>query len=705
MVYRTTSLPNDPTRAPSDAPAILADCRALYLRLLSQLLQTAEKLPPPAIERFAQGVGGHFDAMVSNSRRSGFEGARGLTASRISLVHETQLELDIRLGELSAGLTDSAGGDLWRLYLRFLTLLGRPDLNTADNPVGPKGIALGLAALADLDGEDHERTLDRIDRLEGQLVEDLPGIYVQLNDLLAGRNVAAGQAQPIVAAETAGMPSPAAAPAAPNAVAVLHQQLLGPAAPATGSTGSAGTGGGFSAPGAVGGLLSQAALSGLLARLEQFERSPGTAGGGASDTSLESLIPGLFTETAPAKAASTSILNAGRLGLPDGAPEAAGIETLGQIFESILAAPDLPDTVKVSLARLQVPIAKAALLDPAFFGDEQHPARRLLDRIARLALGLPLAVAARHPVCIAIDDLATRLKRDFGNDLQVFAPALVRLDSLIAERDAAAERAGDAYLPLLYQLDRRKQAELRARELIEQRLAFGAPDSIAQFLRKQWLKVLLISWMEGGEQGSAWQDNIGVIGDLLWSVQPKIELDDRKRLAKILPPMLQRLNAGMSRIGIPAAEQEAFLDQCFALQTAAMRRAAEAPAEAIPAPPLTKTGAPTISELSAGDLLLQIVDHADSSLPAVSRLRQGAPRPGQWLDFRLGDEAPRCGRLAQISPTSGMLLLANPDWDFAVALHPHILDSLLKLGTARIVSQDSLFERAAERALQRAQPA
>lgn len=697
MVYRTTSQPNDPTRAPDDAPAILADCRALYLKLLGQLLQTAEKLPPPAIQLFAQAVGGHFDDMVSTSRRSGFEGARGLTASRISLVHETQLELDIRLGELSAGLTDSAGGDLWRVYLRFLTLLGRPDLNTADNPVGPKGIALGLAALAALDGEDHERTLDRIDRLESQLVEDLPGIYVQLNDLLATRNVAASQPLPIVSAETAGMPSPAPAPQPPNAAAALHQQLLGPA-------GSAGAGGGFSAPGAVGGLLSQAALSGLLARLEQFERNPGAAGGGGAtgDVSLESLIPGLFAETAPAKVAGTSILDAGRLGIPDGAPEAAGIDTLGRIFERILAARDLPDAVKASLASLQVPTAKAALLDPAFFGDARHPARRLLDRIARLALGLPLAAAPRHPVCAAIADLAARLRRDFGNDLRAFAPALARLDSLITERDAAADRTGEAYLPLLYQLDRRKQAELRARELIEQRLALGAPDSIATFLRKQWQKVLLISWMEGGEQGSAWQENSGVIGDLLWSILPKTEIDDRKRLAKILPPMLQRLNAGMTRIGIPAAEQEAFLDLCFALQTAAMRRTPETPAEAIAAPPLMKTGAPTISELSAGELLLQIVDHADSSLPAVSRLGRSAPRPGQWLDFQLGDEAPRCGRLAQISPTSGMLLLANPDWDFAVALHPHILDSLLKLGTARLVSQDSLFDRAAEQALHRA---
>ena len=49
----------------------------------------------------------------------------------------------------------------------------------------------------------------------------------------------------------------------------------------------------------------------------------------------------------------------------------------------------------------------------------------------------------------------------------------------------------------------------------------AVPDSIATFLRDHWQKVLLVSWMEGGEQGTAWQENTAAIADLLWSIQPK----------------------------------------------------------------------------------------------------------------------------------------------------------------------------------------
>ena len=49
-----------------------------------------------------------------------------------------------------------------------------------------------------------------------------------------------------------------------------------------------------------------------------------------------------------------------------------------------------------------------------------------------------------------------------------------------------------------------------------------------------------------------------------------------------------------------------------------------------------------------------------------------------------------------------MLLLANPDWGYAVAIHPGILEGMLKSGSARVSSNDSLFNLAAEQALQRA---
>lgn len=701
MAYQTTNSPSTVPQAPEDAFAVLRDCRGFYLKQLGQLLQEAEPVSPKAVQIFQETVGAYFDEMASSARRSGFEDAKGLTASRISLVKENDLELDIRLTDFTSRLMEKTGGDLWRVYLRFITLLARPDLSTADNPVGPKGIALGLTDLCAELGENHDKTLDRIDRLETYFAQNLSYLYAKLNDFLNERKI--GAAQPaLITAPDATPPAPTT-PAAPSAAALLQQQLLGP----TGATLPA-----ANSPAAS--LLSQAMFERLLSRLDELERAgrlaplvggPAlTAGSGrpaGSDPSLETLIPGLFTAGKEKPAAAPTPLNSSELGIPTGAPEAATIDTLAKIFEAIFDSPSLPDAVKAALSSLQIPTLKAAMLDSGFFTEENHPARLLLDKMARAALGLANDVPSRHPLCASIQSIASRVRSEFANDIAVFAPHNAELDALIANRDQAVAQSAEAYLPLLYQLDRRKQAVLRCQQLVDSHIARGVPDSIATFLRDHWQKVLLVSWMEGGEQGTAWQENTAAIADLLWSIQPKTDVDDRKRLAKILPPMLQKLNAGMARIGVPADIQSAFLDTCFALQTAAMRGATAAPATSEPdVMPALRESKPVMAELAAGELVLKTLDRNDDGGQSF-RLRPPPVHPGNWLRFALGDEV-LCGRLSQISPESGMLLLANPDWGYAVAIHPGILDGMLKSGSARVSSNDSLFNLAAEQALQRA---
>ena len=61
----------------------------------------------------------------------------------------------------------------------------------------------------------------------------------------------------------------------------------------------------------------------------------------------------------------------------------------------------------------------------------------------------------------------------------------------------------------------------------------------------------------------------------------------------------------------------------------------------------------------------------------------------------------RTSGLSHIGKATGKLLLANPDWDFGIVLHPAIAESQLKDGRASISSQGSLFNAAAEQALRR----
>lgn len=673
---------NETPQVPGDAWEILRDCRVFYLKQLVRLLQEAEALPEEPLRAFVKAAGGHYDEIVSTERRSRFDQLGNLTASRISLVGEDDLELDIRLGSFVAKLFAANGSELWRVYLRFVTLLGRPDLSPNDNPVGPQVVAKGLAALCMALDDDHDRALDRIARLEEHFGEFLPGVYLALNDFLVSRRVSAAQPTIVTAPDVGehAAASGAAGMPALDAAAALQQSLLGQQQPGQQAAAQAAWTGGAAAS-----LVTQVMFGHLLARLDDLERAGHLATDGAG--------------VAPRP------LNAAGLGVPSSAPEAAAIDALAMIFEAIFESPELPDAIKSALASLQIPMLKAAMLDAGLFTADAHPARQLLDKMARAAVGLPFDVSSRHPLCVSIQQIASRVRGEFVNDTQVFLNHVAELDKLIAERDAATAQAAAAYRPLLQRLEKSDLAESRSREAVDQAcMNPDIPAEIAHFLQQHWQRVLRQVWLEYGDESPEWRENTLVIDSLLWSIRPKIEPEERKRLAGALPRMLQTLTSGMQRIALPEVARGEFLDTCFALQTAAMRgMAASAPPAGaepeMPAKPQAASVAPASSELRIGTQLLKIFDLAGARM--TGRLRQALVHTGDWMAFRMADDQSLCGRVCNISKDSGKLLLANPDWDFAVLLHPAIIETQIREGKARVNSRVSLFNAAAEQALQR----
>ena len=187
------SVNNEILQVPDDAWEILRDCRVFFLKQVVRLLQEAEPLPEEPLRAFARATGAYFDDMVSSAKRSRFDQFGSLTASRISLLGEDDLELDIRLGSFVSRLLEANARELWRVYLCFVTLLGRPDLSPGDNPVGPKAVATGLVALRRALDDDLNGALDRVARLEEHLAEFLRGVYLALNDFLVSRKVSAAQ--------------------------------------------------------------------------------------------------------------------------------------------------------------------------------------------------------------------------------------------------------------------------------------------------------------------------------------------------------------------------------------------------------------------------------------------------------------------------------------------------------------------------------
>ncbi len=690
--------------SPESAETISA-CRALFLQRFDALLQEAGLLSSPAIQAILRGAGIYFDGVVASSRRGGFRAeVDGMTASRLTLVGEDDLELKLRFDNLSARLFQETGGDLWKIHLRFVSLLKRPDLSKIHNPVGPNAIVRGLEEMFGAAGATTlDRKLDLLARIESRLQQSLPVLYAEIDDYLAGQGAEA--AQPSIVSSAEMVRKDAASAATEGSLQALQQALLArlPAmmAPPLSMAGSGD---------AVGSLITQATMERLIFRLDELDRQGGYAPTlmPGSSPRLEALIPGLFSDENAGSPQQPKSLSAAELGVPAMAPEGLAIDTLAMIFETIFEHPALPDALKAVISSLQITMLKLAMKDAVFFSDATHPARLLLDRMGLAMLGLPADVPARHPVCAQLFEIAGQLRSRYAGDISVFDTALSQVDTLIATRNANILRSAESYLPMLEQLDQHDQAALESHLALDKLIEQGLPAPIREFIDKHWRRVLPLVLSEYGPNSPQWQAHNSVIEGLLWTFQPKVAPEDRKALAQRLPEILRLLKAGMERIGMTVEAQEAFLDATFALQTQALRTSQAISmvesvdakgSEAIEARGLKKTpGKSVLGELRLGDQLLRTLDF-EGSQPAPARPLPC--QPGDWLEVGLGDGETCVAYLCHLSPVTQRALLCNPDIGLALAMHPAILDKQCRDGVAHVCSSISLFDAAAGRALRR----
>jgi len=676
---------------------VLKACRSAFLDQLSTLLRDSRLVSAAAIGAMTDGTGRHFDTMQVSQRTGSFqEEARGLTSSKITLLGDDDLELDIRLDNLCKRLTESTSVQLWKTHLRFVTLLGRPDLPKTQNPVGPQSIVAGLQSLFAAAGATSlDEKIDLLNRIEALLREGLPAIYTRIDALLdqAGAETAhpaivgSTEAPRTVAATPTQATNPVAGPVAPG----IFAQLAGKAA----KTGQATTGGS---------LLSHAALDNLMFRLEQLERTQrnNTDFLTATSPKLETLIPGLFADAPESAAPSIQPVRSQELGVPAATAEGQAIDAVGQFYSAVFADPGLSDLIKLQIAEIQVVMVRLALKDKTLFSQADHPLRLLIDRIGALFIGMPANADRQHPLCRKLSETISRLKGGFGGNTDSIAIAADTAGELLAEQLQEISVQAAAYMPLLNQIDRRDQSAGDIRRLLQTQEIDGLPPVLQDFFHREWKRLLEKAWFEEGTDGQTWQYLARTLSTLLWTFRPKADGEERQALARELPVVLKSVKAGMEQLEMPAEAQARVLDACFELQTRAMRPASSnknspdnGPAAAIPAPRGDKRQM-TQGRVEAGNLILHTLDFP---APLPDDIPKSLPASGTWLSVQLeGVEHTLC--LCHRSPTSGRSLLFSPDPRLALSIHPQLLDIRLRDGSIRQLGEPPLFDRLLKRALE-----
>ena len=229
------------------------------------------------------------------------------------------------------------------------------------------------------------------------------------------------------------------------------------------------------------------------------------------------------------------------------------IDLVSMLFEFALDDKHIPATARSSIARLQIPTIKAAILDKEFFNINGHPARKLLNSLAHAGLDLPANDDdMEHPALLAIQHAVNRITHEFKNDLAIFSSVLEEFDQAIEAIQYKNQHLEEESLQPFYKKEEHRLAAQWVTETIQNQI-YGKdlPEPFASLLLGAWKNVMLDTYLEHGPEHSRWKNQQRFIDILCWSIEPKFASQDRKKLGNILRFIIETLNEGLSQIDTP----------------------------------------------------------------------------------------------------------------------------------------------------------
>jgi len=236
------------------------------------------------------------------------------------------------------------------------------------------------------------------------------------------------------------------------------------------------------------------------------------------------------------------------------------IDVVGSLFDQILSDPKVAPQMARQIARLQLPVLRAALGDPTFFSSRRHPVRRFVNRIASLAAAFEdLDNDDGRAFSSLVRELVQEIVEGDFDQIQVYEQKLTTLELFIVDQNRQEVRSHGKADEVLAN----KENELRLQQRYAAQLRHGlqsvpADEFLRDFVASVWSQAVMKAANDEGPD-SPNVARLRLAGrDLLMSVQPKVSPAQRKAFLIGLPPLMKTLNAGMDMIRWPEAARKDF---------------------------------------------------------------------------------------------------------------------------------------------------
>lgn len=434
------------------------------------------------------------------------------------------------------------------------------------------------------------------------------------------------------------------------------------------------------------------------------------------------------------------------------------IDIVAMLFDYVFDDKSIPDTIKALIARLQIPVLKVAIIDKGFFSRKSHPVRRLLDTLADASIAFAGEASRDDPLYKKIEIIVDRIHGEFDTDIALFDKMIDELEAFLRERETANAEMVEKSARAMHEREKREMARLVAQMETDRRTNMAdLPVPVVAMLKGPWARVLERLYLRDGGRNARFIEAVETAEQLVWSVEPKVDAGQRRDLVAALPLLLRRLQDGLDIAAVETADRARFfaaLVDCHAAAVKAGLRG-ESVATLFASANGNESVAPLFEKLIAeeharktaaasinrsGVARIQFTEHgieieelstatagAGAAIATVSRQKSaddagestaaanhfeftsgdGAADPGSaarrelrrgtWVEFLHEGGKKIRAKLSWVSPLKGVYLFTNPGATEALSIAPDALHRQFGKGTARVLEESSMIDRAVGR--------
>ncbi len=396
-----------------------------------------------------------------------------------------------------------------------------------------------------------------------------------------------------------------------------------------------------------------------------------------------------------------------------------GTEVIRLMVENLTQDERLLPPVRQLLQLLEPQLIALGNRDQRFFAERDHPARRLIDRIANRSLGFAsISDFGFGDFYQSIKLVLGSLSQPTDDVIGAFYTAQQLLEANWQKQDEVDRRRQDETAKSLMHIEQRNLLAQHIGTEFRSKLAgVEVPASVASFLCGPWAQVLSERQIQGRESLLRFDE---LADNLLWSVQTRRARKNPARLVQLVPEMVRTMREGLISVDYPSEMVAEFFNELIALHEAALdgvnRVSAGVAASAVDAGsvdlavgdgPRVAADAPNPDPQDEAFWLAQREGiesgFLDPNDPALLKPDDGAESGpvlevlplGTWVDMKLDGKIVRAN-LRWMSPYKNLFMFVARDGQ-AHSMTRRSLDRLRSKGSVRVVAQGGVVDAALDK--------